>query len=146
MEKKQKEKLKMVLVAQNDLLDGMLREQACIRKCVKDRMWEGLNSHMSCMEAYGVGFMSLDKHREKITSDILVLDDGEISDLVATVRSKLVRSRIENDSLKTYVKTAQDFVMGVIENCVPQARNKVYTRFGKVQRPAVESVVVDTLL
>ncbi len=138
--------LKIILASQEELLDGMLYEQSCIHKSVQERRWEGMEGHMSRMEAYGKGFLDLDQKRESLGDYKELLNDKEISDLVSNVRSKLVKSRIENDALTTYVKATQEFVTGVIESCASRERNTVYTRFGNVKKPAVQSVVVNRLM
>ncbi|MBP5443652.1 MAG: hypothetical protein J6Y60_10445 [Treponema sp.] len=139
--------LLQILVAQNDVLDCMLTQQKKIHDSVKERKWVELENCINNMKAYSDAFVNLDQCRENFVGDNKDLYlMPEVRDVFASVRTKLSKSKIENSALATYVTSTREFVDGILENCVPQSRTKVYGRNGKIIRPTAESVVLDALV
>ncbi|MBP5358730.1 MAG: hypothetical protein J6Y69_06050 [Treponema sp.] len=139
--------LLQILIAQNDVLDCMLTQQKKIHDSVKERKWVELENCINSMQAYSDAFVNLDQCRENFVGDNKDLYlMPEVRDVFASVRTKLSKSKIENNALATYVSSTREFVDGVLENCVPQSRTKVYGRNGKIIRPTAESVVLDALV
>ena len=89
-------------------------------------------------------FNELDKEREELALGGLQ-EDAETYGLLAEIRGKLVKSRIENKALSDYISITREFVKGIIDTAVPQSRNRLYSRNGYVVQPQPESVVVNTL-
>ncbi len=152
-EEKQNEDVKedmellQILNAQNDVLDCMLTQQKKIHDSVRDRRWTDLEERIENMRAYSDAFVNLDQCRENYVGDNRTLYlEPVIQEVYVNVRTKLSRSKIENSALATYVSSTKEFVDGVIENCVPQSRAKVYGRNGKIMSPTAESVVLDALV
>jgi len=58
------------------------------------------------------------------------------------MRSKLTKSKVENQALSKYLSITRGFVQGVIDTVIPQ--NKVYTKKGVVQSQP-QSVVLNEL-
>ncbi|MBQ2601412.1 MAG: hypothetical protein II584_03365 [Treponema sp.] len=139
--------LLQILNAQNDVLDCMLTQQKKIHDSVRDRRWTDLEESINNMRAYSDAFVNLDQCRESYVGDnrALYLVPG-IQDVYVSLRTKLSKSKIENMALATYVSSTKEFVDGVIENCVPQSRARVYGRNGRVMSPTAESVVLDALV
>lgn len=139
--------LLQILTAQNDVLDCMLTQQKKIHDSVRERKWVDLETSINNMKAYSDAFVNLDQCRESYVGDnkTMYLEPG-IQDVYVSVRTKLSRSKIENTALATYVSSTKEFVDGVIENCVPQSRAKVYGRNGRIMSPTAESVVLDALV
>ncbi|MBQ5400927.1 MAG: hypothetical protein IIU15_06895 [Treponema sp.] len=139
--------LLQILNAQNDVLDCMLTQQKKIHDSVRDRRWTDLEESIENMRAYSDAFVNLDQCRENYVGDNRTLYlEPVIQEVYVNVRTKLSRSKIENSALATYVSSTKEFVDGVIENCVPQSRAKVYGRNGKIMSPTAESVVLDALV
>lgn len=135
-----------IMSAQNELLDCMLAEQQRIHETVKNRQWNELETCLSHMEAYSDAFVSLDTKREQVVGgDRSIYFSREVEPLFTSVRTKLARSKIENQALSSYVHATQDFLGGVLEQCVPQQRNTLYTNKGTIQKPVMQSVVVNRL-
>ncbi|MDE6067637.1 MAG: hypothetical protein K2F89_01610, partial [Treponemataceae bacterium] len=67
-------------------------------------------------------------------------------ELLAKLRSRLLKSKVQNFALNTYIETMQNFVRGVLENAVPQRRNVLYSREGKILKPEPQSVVLNKIL
>ncbi len=139
--------LLQILNAQNDVLECMLTQQKKIHDNVKDRKWVELEACIENMRAYSDAFVNLDQCRENYVGDNrdLYLEPG-IQDVYASVRTKLSKSKIENNALSTYVSSTKEFIDGVIENCVPQSKTRVYGRNGRISSPMAESVVLDALV
>lgn len=62
------------------------------------------------------------------------------------MRQKLAVSKIENDALSDYIRVTKDFLQGVFNNAVPQARNTVYSKKGRLVNAMPESVVLDRMM
>ena len=61
---------------------------------------------------------------------------------LGSMRSKLTKSKVENQALSKYLSITRGFVQGVIDTVIPQ--NKVYTKKGVVQSQP-QSVVLNEL-
>ena len=135
-----------ILFAQNEVLDCMLQEQACIHNEVKNRNWVDLQNSLVQMKNYSDSFVELDVRRELLVGDDRnIYFNPEVSDLLVMVRTKLTKSKIENEALSRYVNATQSFINGVFQECIPQARNVRYGRNGMLLKPRAESVVFDTV-
>ena len=140
------EKMVQILNIENELLDCILGEQQKIHETVKNRSWNELENALSHMEAYSDAFVSIDTKRDALAGgDKTVYFMPAVEPLFAQVRTKLAKSKIENQALSSYVHATQDFLSGVLEQCVPQERNTLYTNKGTIQKPAMQSVVVNRL-
>ena len=69
--------------------------------------------------------------------------DRKVSETLTKVRTKLARSKIENNALNAYVNAASGFLKGVFDTIIPQRRNTTYNRYGKMAKPAMQSLVID---
>lgn len=133
-----------VLSEQNLILDLVLTKQQELRNSVNDKNWTNLMSVISEINLAMDRFNKLDEEREEITS----IDDTKNSiyiNLLSDVRGKLVKSRTENKVLSEYINITKGFVQGIIDNALPQSRNKLYSRNGYIIQNQPESVVVNTL-
>lgn len=135
-----------ILKNQDEILDCMLREQDVIHECVRNRTWNTLEDSLSNMETYSDAFVKLDDERmivSKDNSDMYFLP--EIAPVLASVRTKLTKSKIENEALSNYVHATQDFLDEVLDECVPQDRNTLYTNKGYLKKPEHQSLLVNRL-
>ena len=138
--------LVQIMNAQNELLDCILEEQSKMHETVKNRQWHELETCLSHLEAYSDAFVSLDNKRETLVSfhkEMYFLP--AVEPIFTAVRSKLSKSKIENQALSSYVQATQSFLTGVLEQCVPQNRNTLYTKQGAIKKPEMQSVVVNRL-
>ena len=130
--------LLQILNAQNDILDCMLTQQ---------RKWLELEECINNMQIFSDAFVNLDTCRENCAGDDKnIYLSPKIESVYVSVRTKLSKSKIENKALATYVESTKDFINGVLDTCVPQQRNVRYNKYGKIVRPAAESVVLDTVM
>jgi len=134
--------LHQILEAEDKLLDEILTKQFELRTAIHAKDWNNLMAIISDINLLSDEFKHVDEERETCSDSINDNDDGT---LLAKVRGKLVQSKAINTALGDYISITRGFVRGIIEEAVPQARNTVYQRNGKVVHPQPVSVVVNTL-
>lgn len=133
-----------VLNEQERILDSMLSEQNRIHECVVKRSWEGLEQYVMNINELGGEFSKVDDFRDKIAS---VSDDiyfrPEVKDVFLRVKSKLSKSKIENDALARYVNATKAFISEVMDNCISQQRNDIYSSNGTMRKNYAQSIVIN---
>lgn len=137
-------KYRDVLVSENKLISDVLCRQQALRDSVNNKDWTALMDAAGDVNEMMDAFNELDKEREELALGGLQ-EDAETYGLLAEIRGKLVKSRIENKALADYISITREFVKGIIDTAVPQSRNRLYSRNGYVVQPQPESVVVNTL-
>jgi len=139
-------KMAQILGVENELLDCILEEQQIIHESVKTRSWSDLEDALSHMEAFSDAFVSVDASRDALAGkDGAVYFLPQVEPLFVQVRTKLAKSKIENQALSGYVHATQDFLTGILDECVPQERNTLYSSTGEIKKPVMQSVVVNKL-
>lgn len=136
---------KEVLLQENEILSKVLIEQSNLKNAVNEKSWPDLMKVIQKINLHMDEFNKLDETRAEIASK-LSSDDAECKELLSQVRGKLVRCRTENKALGDYINITRNFVKGVIDKAVPQARNKVYTRTGTFVQQQPSSVVVNAMV
>ena len=133
-----------VLNEQERILDSMLDEQSRIHECVVKRSWEGLEQYVMTINELGGEFSRVDNFRDRIAS---VSDDiyfkPEVKDVFLRVKSKLSKSKIENDALAKYVNATKAFISEVMDNCISQQRNDIYSSNGTMRKNYAQSIVIN---
>ena len=137
-------KYRDVLVSENKLISDVLCRQQTLRDAVNNKDWTALMDAAGDVNEMMDAFNELDKEREELALGGLQ-EDAETYGLLAEIRGKLVKSRIENKALSDYISITREFIKGIIDTAVPQSRNRLYSRNGYVVQPQPESVVVNTL-
>ena len=137
-------KYRDVLVSENKLISDVLCRQQALRDAVNNKDWTALMDAAGDVNEMMDAFNELDKEREELALGGLQ-EDAETYGLLAEIRGKLVKSRIENKAIADYISITREFVKGIIDTAVPQSRNRLYSRNGYVVQPQPESVVVNTL-
>lgn len=137
-------KYRDVLVSENKLISDVLCRQQALRDAVNNKDWTALMDAAGDVNEMMDAFNELDKEREELALGGLQ-EDAETYGLLAEIRGKLVKSRIENKALSDYISITREFIKGIIDTAVPQSRNRLYSRNGYVVQPQPESVVVNTL-
>ncbi|MBQ5878361.1 MAG: hypothetical protein IIW71_11285 [Treponema sp.] len=133
-----------VLNEQNSILDVVLTKQQELRNSVNEKNWTNLMTVISEINLSMDKFNKLDEEREEITTAEDVAN-SEYKRILSTVRGKLVKSRTENKVLSEYINITKGFVQSIIDNALPQSRNKLYSRNGNIIQSQPQSVVVNTL-
>ena len=133
-----------VLNEQNSILDVVLTKQQELRNSVNEKNWTNLMTVISEINLSMDKFNKLDEEREEITTAEDVVNI-EYKRILSMVRGKLVKSRTENKVLSEYINITKGFVQSIIDNALPQSRNKLYSRNGNIIQSQPQSVVVNTL-
>lgn len=133
-----------VLNEQNSILDVVLTKQQELRNSVNEKNWTNLMTVISEINLSMDMFNKLDEEREEITTTEDI-SNSEYKRILSMVRGKLVKSRTENKVLSEYINITKGFVQSIIDNALPQSRNKLYSRNGNIIQSQPQSVVVNTL-
>ena len=133
-----------VLNEQNSILDVVLTKQQELRNSVNEKNWTNLMTVISEINLSMDKFNKLDEEREEITTT-KDISNSEYKRILSMVRGKLVKSRTENKVLSEYINITKGFVQSIIDNALPQSRNKLYSRNGNIIQSQPQSVVVNTL-
>lgn len=132
-----------VMHKENDLLDKILEQQAVLHECVAKKDWSHLEDAMAHLHALSDSFVELEEQRTSLADDASLAADAELAPVLAQVRGKLQKSKIENRALNEYIKTTRKFLQGVFDSVVPQRRNTLYTRTGKIVRSEPSGITLD---
>ncbi len=142
-----KELLNDLLTKESVLLDAVFSVQKEIRKDVTERNWATLNNHIDLLNTLSSDFQLFDEKREKLVALGKKQDKTDYlsgNPLYHEVHQKLVKCRVENDALNTYIGVTRNFLQGVYDTVLPQRRNTLYTPTGLV-RSQPESLFLNTL-
>ena len=134
------------------MLDSIIASQKQVRLFVTKRDWVSLENEMKSLEDKANDFMILEDERNKLTEKA-TLEMGEETvnkifkeePLLKEVKRKLIFSKIENDSLNTYIAITKNFLQGIFDTVVPTGRNTLYSRKGNLVRTSPDSMLVNTL-
>ena len=133
-----------ILEKENDTLDRLLDCQSSVHIAVKTRNWIGLEEDLEKIRQLSLDFSALEDEREKACATGSEISAEEKA-LMLTLHSKLLKSKIENQILNRYIETSRSFVQGILDNAIPQRRNVLYSRNGKIIKREPESVVLNRL-
>lgn len=138
-----KNQLIEVLREQDSILDSMLHYQKEIHQAMKERNWVELQNCIYEVRILSDKFVASDQKRESLSAGNKgIYYDKDVQGVFTQVRTKLSRSKIENDALNKYVDTTRAFIEGVLDECVPSKKNMIYNSKGFV-KPEIRSVVLD---
>ncbi|MBQ7158598.1 MAG: hypothetical protein IJS09_04115 [Treponema sp.] len=146
MEIETKQKLIAVMQQENDLLDVILEQQTLLHECVTEKNWMHLEESIANLQVLSDRFVELETERTALSENIVMAADRDIAPVLTEVRGKLQKSKIENHALNEYIKTTRKFLQGVFDSVVPQRRNTLYSRTGKIVRPELSSVVLNQVM
>ena len=111
-----------------------------------------LESEMKALEDKANSFVALEDERNQfIEKATLELGKDEVNKILKSesqlkeVKRKLIFSKIENDSLNTYIAITKNFLQGIFDTVVPQRRNTLYSRNGNIVRSQPDSMLLNTL-
>ena len=129
-----------ILKKEDSVMDEILTCQGNIREAVKQRDWLELEKNITKMQSFTVDFICLDDQRDSLKKADFTNEEHE---LMKSIQSKLIKSKIENSSLSDYVNISHGFVQNVLENVVPQRRNVLYSKNGTIVKKQPQSVVLN---
>lgn len=132
--------------SESELLDQILAQQDVVHKCVKKRNWIELEATLQNLQVMSDDFVELETKRSQLSANIDIFADESLSPVVKTVRGKLNKSKIENKVLNEYISTTKKFLQGIFDDVLPQRRNAVYSRNGKMVDNGLQSVVLNQVV
>ncbi len=133
-----------ILEKESETLDKLLDVQSNVHIAVKTRNWIGLEEDLEKIRVLSLEFSALEEEREKAAEASSEISPDEKA-LMLKLHAKLLKSKIENQILNRYIETSRSFVQGILDNAVPQRRNVLYSRNGKIIKREPESVVLNRL-
>ncbi len=145
-DKELKDRLLLVMREESQLLDVILKQQEVVHSLVLKRKWLELENVLKELQKMSDNFTELDNKREELFSKIDVSGDFEFSSAVSQVKSKLIKSKLQNKVLNEYISTTKDFLQGIFDEVLPERRNVTYSRYGKIVKPELHNVVINQVV
>lgn len=134
-----------ILNDEEKILDNIMVNHTSLKKAVSEKNWEDLNKIIVEMNTLSTCFQNLDLKRDSIQVSMSNEELKPYSEKLSALRAKLLKCKIENEAFSKYVNITKDFIQGVIDNAVPQRRNKVYSKAGQIVQSKPQSIVVNQL-
>ena len=132
-----------ILAEEEKILNDLVKNQDSLKKAVLDKNWESLTKIITNMNTISSKFVDIDTERE-ILQDMMKMNEIKpYFERLGTMRTKLLKCKIENQALSKYVNITKNFIQGVVDNALPQSGNKVYSKSGKIVQPQPQSVVLN---
>lgn len=128
---------------EESVLDHLSEKQLVLRKSVVDKDWTALVELISEVNKISETFQALDIRRDEIQNQLKSDELKPYLDSLATLRTKLLKCKVENQVISNYVNVTRQFIAEVVEKALPQTRNKNYTKYGTITQPQTASVLVD---
>ena len=139
------EEFESVLDKEAKVLTELADKQVAVKQSVIDRDWENLVVLISDVNRLSDAFKEIDVKRDQLQN---LLDENTLKNYysqLGSLRSQLLKCKVENRVITDYVNIAKTFIQEVVEKALPQSRNKNYSRNGKIVQPQPLSVVVNQL-
>ena len=139
------EEFESVLDKEAKVLTELADKQVAVKQSVIDRHWENLVALISDVNRLSDAFKEIDVKRDQLQKS---LDENTLKNYysqLGSLRSQLLKCKVENRVITDYVNIAKTFIQEVVEKALPQSRNKNYSRNGKIVQPQPLSVVVNQL-
>lgn len=139
------EEFESVLDKEAKVLTELADKQVAVKQSVIDRDWDNLVALISDVNRLSDAFKEIDVKRDQLQKS---LDENTLKNYysqLGSLRSQLLKCKVENRVITDYVNIAKTFIQEVVEKALPQSRNKNYSRNGKIVQPQPLSVVVNQL-
>ncbi len=133
------------LKSEAELLDKIIEVQKEIHEFVLKRKWLLLEEKITKMNELSSCFAELDKVREELEANHN-FKDFEVATAKAQVKSRLLKSKLQNKVLNEYIFTTKNFLQGIFDQVLPERRNVTYSRYGKIVKPELHNVVLDQIV
>jgi hypothetical protein len=132
-----------LLNEEDSLLDSILQNQKELHDSITNKDWTKLTSVTAKINLLSDEFQKMEIERESLQSNLSKEQLHSFFDKLSGMRSKLLKSKIENQALSQYLNITTGFVQGVIDKV--STSNSVYSKDGFVQQQ-VQGVVLNQLL
>lgn len=133
----------LILKNEDKILDELKDKQSLMRRALTEKNWDGLLKCMDSVNALFADFQEFDVRRDEIQQQLGRDELKPFFESLASMRSKLLKCRVENQVISNYVNVTRKFISEVVEKALPQSRNKNYTKTGVLTQPQTSSVLVD---
>ena len=135
----------LILNREDEVLSSLSEKQSEFKAAVREKNWEKLTTVINEINLQTDTFMEIDSQRESAQDQLDASEVKEYTEKLSVLRAKLLKWKIENKALEKYVGITRDFIKGIVDNALPQSRNKVYSKKGMIVQPQPQSVVVNQL-
>lgn len=125
------------------ILDDLSDKQAVLRKAIIEKDWTLLVDMINEVNQLSESFQASDIRRDEIQNQLTSEEIKPFLDKLSTLRTKLLKCKVENQVISNYVNVTKQFISEVVEKALPQTRNKNYTKYGTITQPQTASVLVD---
>lgn len=142
------------------LLERLSSSQEIVKNAVFTRDWADLDSMLARLGEYGTEFELLEKERVRIFSELCGgsgervpfyavaarMDDSrrrELTDLYRRLKLDVLKVRLANDSLSTYLNEARATMTGFMEAAFPDRKGNLYSKKGSKVESEMRSLVLD---
>ena len=142
----EKQQLIELLGQESALLDEILAQQNVVHTCVTKRRWLELDATLEKLQSMSDSFVDMEVERMEKSKKVNLSSDPDFQPYVREVRGKLNKSKIENKVLNEYITTTKKFLQGIFDSVLPQRRNVLYSRTGKIVEHAAQSVVLNQVV
>ena len=133
----------LILKNEDKILDELKDKQSLMRRALTEKNWDELLKCMDSVNSLFADFQEFDVRRDEIQQQLGRDELKPFFEVLASMRSKLLKCRVENQVISNYVNVTRKFIAEVVEKALPQSRNKNYTKTGVLTQPQTSSVLVD---
>lgn len=132
-----------ILHDEEEILDSVLAKQATLKTAVIEKDWNSLTATISQINSLSENFTQVDECRD-VLQDLLKTEELKpYFEKLRTLRSKLLKCKIENQSLTKYINITRDFIQEIVGNAFPESGTKVYSKNGQIVQKQPQSVVLN---
>ena len=110
------------------ILDDLSDKQAVLRKAIIEKDWTLLVDMINEVNQLSESFQVSDIRRDEIQNQLTSEEIKPFLDKLSTLRTKLLKCKVENQVISNYVNVTKQFISEVVEKALPQTRNKNYTK------------------
>ena len=132
-----------LLNEEDALLDSILQNQKKLHDSITNKDWTTLTTVTAKINLLSDEFQKMENERESLQKNLSKEELHLFFEKLSGMRSKLIKSKIENQALSQYLNITTGFVQGVIDKIATS--NNVYSKDGFVQQQ-VQGVVLNQLL
>lgn len=132
-----------VLKNEELILNSVIEKQLMLKTTVINKDWENLTKTIAQINELSNSFVQVDEARNALQEQLKTEELKPYFDQLRNLRSKLLKCKIENQSLSKYINITREFIQEVIGKAMPGTGSKVYSKSGKILQTQPQSVVLN---
>lgn len=132
-----------VLRDEEFILNSVIEKQLMLKTTVINKDWENLTKTIAQINELSNSFVEADEKRNAVQEQLKTEELKPYFEQLRNLRSKLLRCKIENQSLSKYINITREFIQEVIGKAMPGTGSKVYSKSGKILQTQPQSVVLN---